>query len=131
MIAKRAHHVSLSVADIERSRRFYTELLGLQEIERPRMGLPGAWYAAGDVELHLIQAPPGADVGQPAPSLTPLAGHLAFEIEDYAAVSERLREAGLEVMETNADVGQMWVHDPDQHVIEFIVAGGGPARYAR
>ncbi len=124
MLAKRAHHVSLTVSELERSRRFYAGLLGLQEIKRPAFGLPGAWYAAGDVELHLIVAPDGVDTGSPAPDLTPLAGHLAFAVEDYTATREALQREGLEVLETRPEVGQMWIRDPDGHVIELIVPGG-------
>jgi catechol 2,3-dioxygenase-like lactoylglutathione lyase family enzyme len=85
MIVKRAHHASLSVADIERARGFYEGVLGLSPIERPDFGFPGAWYQAGDIQLHLIQVPEGVDVGAPPSGTNPLAHHVAFEIEDYEA----------------------------------------------
>ena len=39
----RLHHVSLCVTDVERARRFYIGILGLEEIERPNFPFPGAW----------------------------------------------------------------------------------------
>jgi glyoxylase I family protein len=119
MLTKGAHHVSLTISDIAVSRRFYGDFLGLSEIDRPDFGIPGAWYQAGSVQLHLIQAPEGADVGTRAAKLTPLAGHLAFEIEDYDAVAAHLESAGLEVLGFGSDVGQMFVNDPDGNTLEF------------
>ena len=57
MITKGAHHVSLDTADLAASKRFYGDLLGLAELERPDFGLPGVWYQAGPVQLHIIQVP--------------------------------------------------------------------------
>ena len=70
------HHVSLTVEDIERSRKFYGDFLGLEEAERPDLGLPGAWYQAGPTQLHLIQKPQGFDAGSPPPNLNPKPGSL-------------------------------------------------------
>ena len=85
MLARNLHHVALPVQDFERSRKFYEDLLGLEQAERPNLGLPGAWYNLGGAQLHIIQTPQGADVGRPADSLTPLATHVALAIEDYAS----------------------------------------------
>jgi catechol 2,3-dioxygenase-like lactoylglutathione lyase family enzyme len=121
---RRAHHVSFAIADLARARRFYGEVLGLPEIPRPDFGFPGAWYRAGEIEVHLIVAPAGAPVGTPPPRLSPLADHAAFQVAEYAATRDRLRAAGHEVLETGAEVGQLFVQDPDGHVIELIVPGG-------
>lgn len=118
----RSHHVSFSVADLARSRRFYGSLLGLEEIARPAMGLDGAWYRAGDGEIHLIARPPGVDVGAPPPRTTPLANHFALAIEDYDEAVAALRRAGLEPIEAGRANGQLWIADPDGNVIELIVA---------
>jgi glyoxylase I family protein len=120
MIARGVHHVSYSVSDLERSRRFYEDILGLEEIERPEMGLPGAWYGAGNAEVHLIGVPEGVDVGTRPASITPLANHQAFEIDDYAKTLEFLEARGVEVLKIGPERGQMWIRDPDGNIIELI-----------
>lgn len=120
MIATRVHHISFAVSDLERSRRFYEDMLGLERIDRPDLGLPGAWYSAGNVELHLIQTPDGADVGTRPGSTTPLANHNAFAVEDYQKTVDHFKRAQIDVVETSAENGQLWVSDPDGNVLEFI-----------
>lgn len=121
-ITVRAHHTSFPVKDVERSRRFYEDVLGLQEKPRPAsLTFPGAWYQAGACEVHLIQVPSGVDVGTPSPTLNPFARHEAFAVADYAATLALLKSHGLEVFETSPEIGQMWVRDPDGHIIELIV----------
>jgi len=122
MKTRGAHHVSLDVRDVEVSRAFYGELLGLPEIDRPDIGLPGAWYQAGPVELHLIQVPEGVDVGARPARPTPIASHLAFAVDDCDAVRAELEAAGLGVVTPSGAPDQLWVADPDGHVIEFIRA---------
>lgn len=124
MIVKRAHHVSFRVSDLDRARAFYGDLLGLSPIERPDFGFPGAWYQAGEVQVHLIVAPPEVDTGSPPPGINPLANHAAFEIEDYRAVREALASRGVPLVETGAEVGQLFLQDPDGNVIELIRPGG-------
>ncbi len=116
-----AHHMSFPVRDLARSRAFYEGVLGLAAIHRPALGIPGMWYRAGACEIHLIETPPGVDLGVPAPTLTPLARHAAFAVKDYEATLKHLREHLAEVLATSPQRGQIWVRDPDGHVLEFIV----------
>lgn len=118
-----AHHVSFPVGDLARARAFYEGVLGLRQKPRPDFPFPGVWYQAGACEVHLIQMVPGIEVGAPPPSLNPMASHAAFAIRDYAAMLAQMKAKGLEVLETSPQQGQMWVRDPDGHIIELIVAG--------
>ncbi len=120
------NHVSFPVQDLARSLRFYQDLLGLEPIARPNLPFPGAWLRAGEAQVHLIVPPEGAPLGAPPPSLNPLAGHVAFAIDDYAAVVAALHAAGLEVLEAGSEIGQLWVRDPDGHLIELIRAREHP-----
>ena len=119
MITKGAHHIGLTVSDLEEAERFYGGLLGLPRIERPDMGLAGAWYQAGAVQLHLIVPPPQVEVGTLPGTLNPIANHIAFEIDDFEAVKRRLEEAGHEVLSLGVKNGQMFVRDPHGNVVEF------------
>ncbi len=113
--------MSFPVADLERSRRFYEDVLGLVPIARPNLGFPGAWYQAGAGEVHLLQVPSDMDVGTPPGALNPLGRHAAFAVDDYDAAVAHLETFGLEILGTGRDNGQLWVKDPDGHVIELIV----------
>ena len=71
--------------------------------------------------MHLIQIPERFDAGQTPPALNPMADHAAFGIDDYAETAAHLKAHGLEVLEAGVERGQMWVKDPDGHIIELIV----------
>jgi catechol 2,3-dioxygenase-like lactoylglutathione lyase family enzyme len=120
-LALRLHHTSFLVKDLARSRAFYEGVLGLEPIPRPeRLTFPGIWYRCGNGELHLLQAPEGLDLGSPPPKIHPLARHAALEVADYEATLAHLRAYGVELLPTNGELRQIWVQDPDGHVIEFI-----------
>ncbi len=119
-----AHHMSLTVLEVERSKAFYGGVLGLPEIDRPDFGFPGAWYQAGPVQLHLIQAPPGHEPAATEAGPSPIENHLAFEIDDYAAVQRDLEAQGHQVLGLGENVGQLFVRDPDGHMVELIQPGG-------
>jgi glyoxylase I family protein len=120
MIARGMSHVSFPVRDLARSLAFYRDLLGFTEQPRPDLGIPGAWLRAGDAEVHLIAGVEGLPLGEPPPTLNPAAQHIAFRIDDYQAAADRLRAHDLAVLEAGPAAGQMWVQDPDGHVIELI-----------
>lgn len=122
MRARRVDHVSFAVRDLERALGFYRDVLGLAPAPRPDLGFPGAWLQAGEAQVHLIEVPADFDAGTPPPALHPLAGHAAFAVDDYEATLAALRARGLEVLALGAEAGQMWVRDPDGHIVELIAA---------
>lgn len=51
---KSLDHVTLVVKDLELSRRFYVDGLGMREVPRPAFSFPGSWFQAGPTLIHLI-----------------------------------------------------------------------------
>jgi catechol 2,3-dioxygenase-like lactoylglutathione lyase family enzyme len=124
------HHISLPVADLERSRRFYRDILGLEEIERPPFPFPGAWFRLGDRELHLIGGEGVAP--SPAQGADPRQLHFAIRVTSFRGALERLRNQGYREDAGEGDsrrvlalprsvVGypQLYILDPDRHLIEI------------
>lgn len=126
-----AHHVSFPVTDLAESRAFYEGVLGLEPIPRPSFPMEGIWYDAGTVQVHLMVTAEGMDVGRPPAVVNPAAPHVGFAIEDYEATLAKVREHDLALFETSPENGQMWVADPDGHVIELIVADTVGSRVAQ
>lgn len=125
------HHVSINCTDLERSRRFYREVLGLREIARPPFPFPGAWFEVpGGQQLHLIVHDQATFRGQKG--IDTRDNHFAVRVADYGAAVEFLRSRGyrddaepLDVMSmrlqprATAGFPQIYILDPDRHVIEI------------
>jgi len=114
-------HAAFHVSDLEASRRFYREALGLSEKPRPDFPFPGAWYAVGaSQEIHLIQRSP-----KEGPYTVPRERHVALSVTDIAAAEAHLRAMGCDVQPAKPrpdGVIQLYVRDPDGHVIELTGA---------
>lgn len=127
------HHVSLPVTDVERSRRFYREVLGLAEIERPPFDFPGAWFAVGAAgqQLHLIGGGSGSPTMRHGKAVDSRDIHFAVRVPSYAAALRHFRAAGYDEaaaddlfrMKVNpratAGFPQIYILDPDRNVIEI------------
>ena len=80
------NHFTIRTADLERTKAFYCDILGLPEGYRPPLGFPGYWLYCGDVPtVHLI-GPRENEAGQPprAASPTGLFDHIAFSCTGLA-----------------------------------------------
>ena len=90
---KRADHINISVPPerLEEAFEFYSEVLGLEQIERPDkiFGSKGYWFTIGDIQLHI-------SCEKPLPRST---RHTAFEVTDIAAAREQLEKHGVEITE--------------------------------
>jgi catechol 2,3-dioxygenase len=122
-------HVSLFVRDLEATRRFYRDLLGLTETGTGKDGRI-VFFSAGarhhDLSCELARA-----VG-PGPQLKGVPGlyHVAFEVgetaDDLAAARRDVEAHGLTPFGEYAS--GFCVRDPDGHEVELYVE---PARGAR
>jgi catechol 2,3-dioxygenase-like lactoylglutathione lyase family enzyme len=97
------------------ARRFFGELLGLEELEKPEplRDRGGAWFRVGAQELHV-----GVEVDfQPARK-----AHPAFAVRRYDTVRSKLRAAGVDVRDDTAIPGvrRCYVTDPWGNRIELV-----------
>jgi catechol 2,3-dioxygenase-like lactoylglutathione lyase family enzyme len=123
------HHVSIPVTDLERSRQFYREILGLTEIDRPPFDFPGAWYRLGDRQLHLIVH--DKSTLREAKTVDSRDIHFAIRVTSYREARDFLRSKGFrpeaddelkrmkESPHGTAGWPQLYIMDPDRNVIEL------------
>jgi catechol 2,3-dioxygenase-like lactoylglutathione lyase family enzyme len=116
------NHVALHVADVERSVRFYCDVLRLEPLARPAFSFPGAWFRLGaDQELHLI-----GDRKDEVNSHH-RGNHYALMVDDIDAWERHLDEMDVERLprRTRPDGAyQVFLKDPDGHFIERCTPPG-------
>src|SRR5688572_22914655 len=107
MRVTRIHHASVNtVGNLEETRRFYAETLGLSLADRPDLGIAGYWFQAGDGQVHLIGSDP---VGS---GIDPIGNHYCLAVDDLDAAVTRFDAAGIEYMKFGEGPGcQVFVTD--------------------
>jgi catechol 2,3-dioxygenase-like lactoylglutathione lyase family enzyme len=120
-------HVTLVVKDLQRSRDFYVDVLGMEPMERPRFSFEGSWFQAGKTQIHLIlehaeSGPAGVDVPRHLLHLS-RTHHFAFEVADTYAAADYLRRKNIPIVsgpkERPDGAVQVFATDPDGHVVEL------------
>jgi glyoxylase I family protein len=107
-------HVSIIVTDVELSRRFYRDLLGLREIAKPRtFDFVVLWFDLGQQQLHLLHKPQ-ADSRSPR--------HFALRVADVPAARTYFQQKNVPIQETTPIPGadRFFLFDPDGNRIEII-----------
>jgi glyoxylase I family protein len=125
---KNIHHIAIICSDYERSKAFYTGVLGLQVIrevyrkERDSYKLDLSLNGNYLIELFSFPSPP------PRPSRPEAAGlrHLAFAVDNLESVVKELERMGITVEPVRTDefTGKLFtfIADPDGLPIEFYQA---------
>jgi hypothetical protein len=110
-------HVQLAMpkGEEEAARRFYRDLLSMKELPKPaelaKRG--GCWFESGSVQIHLGVA----NDFRPAKK-----AHPALRCRNYADLTSRLQQAGVEVTPDEAmpDTVRCYIHDCFGNRIELI-----------
>lgn len=114
-------HQALQVTDLSKSAAFYTEVIGLKEIDNP-VGRIARWFDLGNGhELHLIALDD--------PQSIPKATHLALSVRDLNTFLAHLRSRGVRYSDWDGKPGkvsvradgvrQVYIQDPDGHWVEI------------
>jgi catechol 2,3-dioxygenase-like lactoylglutathione lyase family enzyme len=131
------NHFSIRTTDLEASRRFYADVLGLTVGPRPAFAFPGLWMYRGDhadvanAVVHLIgidrEEPKGLDNYLGERDETKLKGtgtidHVAFFADGLATMLDHLRAQGVQFRQRtvpNIGLHQVFLDDPNGCVIEL------------
>lgn len=114
-------HIALTVRDVERSTRWYCEVLGLEH-RYPGMwaGVP-AMVFCGETGLALF--PASTAEPQPPPGREAIAmQHFAFRADraGFETAQAELHERGIAFVFQDHDISHsIYFHDPDGHQIEI------------
>lgn len=111
------NHFTILARDIEETRRFYTDILGLKEGYRPDMGFPGIWFYVGEQwVLHVV-------AGRKMPS--PPAGvidHMAFSATGLPETLAKLKANNIDYRlsrQVGTRVWQIFFDDPNGAKVEL------------
>lgn len=115
-------HVSLFVRDLEASRHFYRDVLGLTETGLGKGGHI-AFFSAGrhhhDVACELARAEGPGPQPKGAPGLYHIAFAVGTSLDELAAARRRVESHGLQPFGEAAQ--SFSIRDPDGHEIELYV----------
>ncbi len=118
------NHFTVLSSNLEKSKAFYINILGLTEGYRPPFEFPGAWLYAGDQAILHIMA------GKPMPTNAPgVIDHMAFTASDLQSAVDTLKQH--EIKYTlhrlkGLDIWQLFCHDPDGAKVELDFAAHEP-----
>jgi glyoxylase I family protein len=131
VITPSLHHVLIATRNLERSRQFYREVLELQEIVRPNLRYPGAWFEFWNGQQIHIVVRHDATFREDKP-LDSFDVHFAVRVKSFNETVESLRAKGFRedasagefrrmILRPNSIAGnpQIYVLDPDRNIVEF------------
>lgn len=122
---KSFNHVAREVISIEESRKFYVEILGFDEVDRPQLDCEGIWLFGYGLSVHLIgtknfkerQELKRNRIKYFSTSL-PVVDHIAFVTEEIDFIKKLLDEHNVFYKSDSPYPGmnQVFFFDPDGNV---------------
>lgn len=128
MKLNKIHHIAIIASDYQKSKKFYTEILGLEILsevyrkERDSYMLDLALHGEYIIELFSFPDPPERLTYPEARGLR----HLAFAVNNIAAALKELHGQGVKTTEIQIDEGtgkgMAFFFDPDELPLELYEA---------
>ena len=125
MPAQSLNHYTIRVRDLEATKNFYEQVVGLKAGDRPPLNFPGYWLYCGDVPtVHLIgyrAEDPVIDDAASDPAKTGRLDHIAFACEGLKDMKANLAKRGIKYDERvlpRLNMTQLFYFDPDGIAVE-------------
>jgi catechol 2,3-dioxygenase-like lactoylglutathione lyase family enzyme len=113
-------HFNIRTRRLDDTVRFYEDILGLQNGDRPNFTFPGAWmYSDGRPVVHLVDISPTSEQQKPDSGVV---HHVAFASRDFNGMKRRLQSKGMAFDTRQVPGGELWqifVRDPNGVMIEL------------
>jgi catechol 2,3-dioxygenase-like lactoylglutathione lyase family enzyme len=141
MPAQSLNHYTIRVRDLEATKNFYTDVVGLKVGDRPPLAFPGYWLYCGDTPtVHLIGYRPedtAIDDAPTDPAKTGRLDHIAFACAGLKDMKSNLEQHRIKFDERvlpRLNMTQLFYYDPDGIAVECNFAaheteGGAGAGY--
>jgi catechol 2,3-dioxygenase-like lactoylglutathione lyase family enzyme len=134
------NHVGHCVTDVDRSRRFYEEVLGFEfwrEFDAPDamtaqlldlpepVGLRAVYLRQGEFILELLGFAGAGTTAPPRPRVMNEVGltHISVSVDDIDATAARAVECGGSVLEQTNVGAAVMIRDPDGQLLELLPMG--------
>jgi catechol 2,3-dioxygenase-like lactoylglutathione lyase family enzyme len=125
-------HYMVLAKDLEKTRAFYCDVLGLRAGPRPPFNFKGLWIYAGDVAcVHVAErasydamSRSAANPADPVNHGSGSVDHIAFSATDYDELIATFVRFGVQYRATrvpDSDLRQLFVFDPDGIQIEINI----------
>lgn len=116
-------HIAILVSDLDRSAKFYGNILGLEEIPCPLIHKPIRWFSLGkSLSIHVIE-------GDNSQIRLSRRHHMALQTNDFDAFLDILKKHDVEYFDSNGNSGainqrrdgyqQIFFRDPDGYWLEM------------
>jgi len=114
-------HATILVADLNKARAFYEQILGfVANHSRPAMSFDGVWYDLGpQQQLHLMQLP-NPEAGLQRPENGGRDRHIAFAVDNLSALAQTLEGSGVVYNLSKTGRRALFCRDPDDNALEFV-----------
>jgi catechol 2,3-dioxygenase-like lactoylglutathione lyase family enzyme len=113
-------HFNIRTRRLADTVKFYEDILGLQNGDRPNFSFPGAWmYSEGRAVVHLVDISPTSEPQKPDSGVV---HHVAFASRDFNGMKQRLASRGMAFDTRQVPGGELWqifVTDPNGVMIEL------------
>ena len=126
MLVNQLFHIAIKSANVEATRRFYVDALGMTLAKRPAFDFPGYWIQAavpgGIAIFHIYGGYAALEPDGGMSRGTGVIDHVSISVNGFEDTRRRFREFALPYRENKvpgAGLLQLFVYDPSQVLLEL------------